>query len=86
MRKIPRKFAKISIICFVLGIAMFLLFVGFKNIIFVGVGIGFMYVSILIKMQLLKCPYCGFKGFMPSWAKINIIKCKNCNESFSYDN
>ena len=41
--------------------------------------------AFLIKLLVLACPHCGYRGAPPQWRQNRTIHCPRCGNSFEYD-
>ena len=85
MEKLPRAWARASI---VLG-ALFVAFLAAGYLaqlpeMFYPAWAAFLG-AFFIKLALLRCPHCGYRGAPPQWRKSGTIHCPRCGHPFEYD-
>ena len=86
---LKRRYARISIVLTVLGLAILLLFRTYYGhvyeIVFVYIGAALSITGMIIGFIFMKCPSCGKRSAMPQWSKSGTRHCIYCGECFVYD-
>ena len=85
---LKRKYARISIILFLLAIASAALCIIFSSgkysVTFAALSILFFIASALVR-SALKCPSCNKKLPQPQWSKSGTLRCPKCGKLIEYD-
>ena len=86
---LKRKYARLSIVLDVLGIAILFIFrtsFGYAyDIVFLCIGTASIIAGMVISLIFVKCPSCGRRGTPPQWSKSGTRYCPFCGERFIYD-
>ena len=83
--KLPRKWARIAIICMGIFLAGALVTILTNDPAGMLVGAPFAITSLIIKFVVLRCPGCGHGGAIPQWSKSGTNFCPRCGTKLEYD-
>lgn len=85
MKKISRTWSRICILCVAAYIiAIFIVPLIYSPIPFY-IGAPLMLVALIIKLFILKCPYCGKGLAISQWSKSGNMHCSKCGKPLEYD-
>ena len=88
---LKRKYARISIVLFLVGVAVILLsptFSYFGNdwgLVFYFTGLALDIAAFVVRFIFIRCQSCGKVSPMPQWTRSGTIYCHKCGERFDYD-
>ena len=86
---LKRRYARISIVLVILGLAILLLFKTYYGnvyeIVFACIGVALSIAGIVISFIFIRCPSCRRRSVGPQWSKSGTRYCSFCGERFVYD-
>ena len=85
MRKMPRKWARISVALMAAGIFLACLGVMIKSYAPIIPGFVLLGAAVGIKLSKLRCPYCTAFTTTPQWFGSGNKRCRKCKQFIEYD-
>ena len=85
MRKMSRKWARISIALMTAGLLLAFAGVMAETYITIVPGFALLLAAVVVKLTRLRCPYCTAFTTTPQWFGTGNKKCRKCKQLIYYD-
>lgn len=85
MRKMSRKWARISIALMAAGVLLVCVGVMLKSYVPIVPGFVLLAAAVGVKLSKLRCPHCTAFATTPQWFGSGNKKCKKCKRFIEYD-